>query len=438
MSVKAEGASELSTDKPATTPAAEGGSGAVDTRPAVSPTPVVVLVAGTAGSGKSTLGRALARRLEVPMLDLDTVTNPLLDAVPAETWDGHWLTSPVRESIRAGRYAALLATAGEVLATVNGCVLVAPFTRELSGGQEWRALVEAVGAAPHVVHLVGDPAVLSARRAQRGEDRDAYRQDATAPTPVRVPVVEVDVELSTSQQLTRALVGIGQRNPFPGAPADFGGVYDAVLFDLDGTLVDSTASVIRSWRRFAEELGLSMEALHENHGRTARTLVEALLPQSDVEPGLARIETIEIDDAITVTATPGALKLFADIGLPRRGVVTSGSRRIASARLREAGFTLDTAMVTADDVTVGKPDPEPFLLAAKQLGVPASRCLAVEDAVAGVVAAKAAGCQVLAVEGTVPAPELMQAGADWVVDALDRVRLEDTGGRVSLAAADGT
>jgi len=104
--------------------------------------------------------------------------------------------------------------------------------------------------------------------------------------------------------------------------------------------------------------------------------------------------------------------------------VTSGSIPIATARLRGTDFDIPDVMVTANDITSGKPDPEPFLLAAQKLGVDPKRCLVFEDAPAGISSAKAAGCSVVAVGGTVPDSDL--AGADLVIDALDRVFLSST------------
>src|SRR6185437_16887052 len=99
-----------------------------------------IAVAGAAGSGKSTLGRALATALGLPLLDLDAVTNPLLDRLVGPVLPAHWLAAPHGELIREARYAALRAVAHDVVATAGGAVVVAPFTAELTGGSEWTAL----------------------------------------------------------------------------------------------------------------------------------------------------------------------------------------------------------------------------------------------------------------------------------------------------------
>jgi mannitol-1-/sugar-/sorbitol-6-phosphatase len=172
---------------------------------------LVIAVAGVAGSGKSTLGRALAIALKAPLLDLDALTNPLLDALPADTLGGHWLSSPHRAAIRDGRYAALRSVARDTVTTVGRAVLVAPFTAELAGGAAWDQLVDAVGIRSatglRVVHLTGDEDLFARRRAGRGEVRDRHRRPP-GPVPVAVPVLEVDAELTTDQQVVRVLAAL--------------------------------------------------------------------------------------------------------------------------------------------------------------------------------------------------------------------------------------
>lgn len=387
------------------------------------PESLAVVVAGPAGSGKSTLGRILAAELRAPLVDLDSVTTPLLDALPDDALGGHWLTSPHAGLIRAGRYAALRATAADALSTARRVVVVAPFTAELAGGDDWQAVRDALfPVEPVVIHVDGDPAILASRRAARGAARDAHRPDTPSAAPV-VPVIAVDAELSTGQQLARVLPALGIRRPLDTGAAIFAREFDAVLFDLDGTLVDSTASVARSWRRFAEHFDVSMEALHANHGQPARTLVSLLLPADRHAEALAHVTDLEVADAVGLAPIRGAADFFASVPADRRAIVTSGSVPIATARLAAAGFAHPDVFVTVDDVVNGKPDPEPFLLAAERLGVDPARCLVVEDAPAGIAAARAAGCAVMALTGTTADDEL---GADLVVDGLDAVRLEVT------------
>jgi mannitol-1-/sugar-/sorbitol-6-phosphatase len=393
--------------------------------------PLAVAVAGVAGSGKSTLGRALAAGLRLPLLDLDSITNPLLDRLPGSALDGHWLASPHRAAIRDGRYAALRAVARDAVATAGGAVLVAPFTAEIAGGPDWRRLAGSVAPAEvRLIHLRGDAELLAARRAARGEPRDAHRPAGTDPVTPAVPHLALDAELSPGQQLFRARRALGLRTPVDPHGELFARDFDAVLCDLDGALVDSTASVMRSWSRFARECGVSVRAIEENHGRPARALVEKLLGADRVEAGFALIGALEEADAVTVGPVPGAREFFAGLPEHRRAIVTSGTPAIARARLRAAALPVPRTLVTAADVRRGKPDPEPYLLGAARLGVAPERCLVVEDAPAGVTAARAAGCRVLAVGGTVPYDEL--AAADLVVDGLDRVVVRRHGDALRL------
>jgi sugar-phosphatase len=181
---------------------------------------------------------------------------------------------------------------------------------------------------------------------------------------------------------------------------------DAVLFDLDGTLVDSTASVHRNWRRIATLLGRDGEDLvGQLQGIPGRQVLRI------IEPGLSEERVRELDQALIdgevadiadVVATKGAADLLSAVPDDRWAIVTSGPRRLALARLTAAGLAVPRTLITADDVVTGKPDPAPFRLAAARLGHRPARCLAIEDAPAGIASARAAGCRTLGVLTTYP------------------------------------
>lgn len=180
-----------------------------------------VAIAGVAGSGKSTLGRELAKATGAALLDLDTVTNPLLDRLSQSLFPGHWLASAHAQEIREGRYAALAATAREVRSTAGSVVIVAPFTAELRGGEEFARFRDAVGDDLLFVRLVGDAEVLRRRRAQRDEERDLHRSDDDSVPSPNVAHTDIDIDIDTGQQLERALAAIGfspRRPPSPAQP----------------------------------------------------------------------------------------------------------------------------------------------------------------------------------------------------------------------------
>ena len=188
----------------------------------------------------------------------------------------------------------------------------------------------------------------------------------------------------------------------------------AVLFDMDGTLVDSDAAVERAWTTWAREYGVDVDPI-TLHGRPADTTVRALRPDLDdaaVAAATAYQLDLQYDDLADVVPTPGALDLLAGLSLPW-AVVTSADDRLARARLGAAGIAAPV-LVTVDDISCGKPHPEGFLLAARRLGVEPTRCLVVEDAPAGVAAGRAAGAPVAAlkgVEGDITIADLVELAA---------------------------
>jgi HAD superfamily hydrolase (TIGR01509 family) len=153
----------------------------------------------------------------------------------------------------------------------------------------------------------------------------------------------------------------------------------AVLFDLDGVLVDSTAYVEQQWRRWASARGLRPEPfLRVCHGRRALETIRMAAPDLDAEAEVKAFVPVEDAETTPMGPLPGAVRLLDT--LPKRSwaVATSGVRRIATARLRRAGLPVPPVLVCAEDVTRGKPSPDAYLLAARELGVSPPDCLVVE------------------------------------------------------------
>jgi mannitol-1-/sugar-/sorbitol-6-phosphatase len=190
----------------------------------------------------------------------------------------------------------------------------------------------------------------------------------------------------------------------------------ALLFDMDGVLIDSTPAVARVWHRWAVEHGFDPETVvRVAHGRPSRTTVRELLPDADIERENREVERREIEDLDGVVMLPGVQQLLNSLPAERWTIATSCSRLLAEVRLRAAGLPIPSTMITSSDVKIGKPDPEPYLKAAAKLGFAASDCIVVEDAPAGVRAGKAAGARVIAFLTTMIRRDLEDAGADWIV-----------------------
>jgi mannitol-1-/sugar-/sorbitol-6-phosphatase len=200
-----------------------------------------------------------------------------------------------------------------------------------------------------------------------------------------------------------------------------------LLVDMDGVLVDSTAAVARVWTRWALAHNLDPEyCVQFAHGRKAFDSLQGLLPDADHGTLLADnqwLERAEIEDIADVIALPGAKDLLTGVSPGQIAVVTSATRQLAEVRLRAAALWDHVhAIVTADDIRRGKPDPEPYQKGAAALNLPSSDCVVIEDAPAGTRAGKAAGSRVIAVRTTTPDQELLVAGADWVVNDCSAVR----------------
>jgi sugar-phosphatase len=194
-------------------------------------------------------------------------------------------------------------------------------------------------------------------------------------------------------------------------------ICSALLFDLDGVLVDSTPAVTRVWSRWAIAQGFDPDdVVRKAHGRPSIATIRDYLPDADYEAENSLVEGGELEDLEGVVTLPGACELLKALPPDRWTIVTSCTRALAEARLRASGLPIPQRLVTCNDVKNGKPNPEPYLKGASLLGLSAKDCVVVEDAPAGIRAGKAAGARVIAFRTTAPESELRDAGADWIVE----------------------
>jgi mannitol-1-/sugar-/sorbitol-6-phosphatase len=208
---------------------------------------------------------------------------------------------------------------------------------------------------------------------------------------------------------------------------------DALLFDLDGVLINSTPAVARVWTRWAAKHGFDpAEVVAYAHGRPSLNTIRHLLPNADHEAENRIVERWEIEDVADVVPLPGAVELLASLPAGRWTIVTSCTRDLAEARFRAAGLTVPKAVVTANDIVRGKPDPEPYLKGAALLGFSAARCLVFEDVAAGIQAGRAAGARVVAFTTTLSPEKLREAAPDWILRSCADVRANPEKSPVTL------
>jgi sugar-phosphatase len=179
---------------------------------------------------------------------------------------------------------------------------------------------------------------------------------------------------------------------------------DAMIFDMDGVVVDSGDVYAKHWRLWGERHGLDFDKdiAHVHPGRPPADTVRVVAPHLDAEAeSIAFNDALDTDDGDdSIGAMPGAAELLASLPSGRWTIATSAFRDIAKQWLTHVGLPVPPALVTVDDVEHGKPSPDPYLRAAELLGYEPTRCVVVEDAPAGITAAKAAGATVLALRTT--------------------------------------
>jgi mannitol-1-/sugar-/sorbitol-6-phosphatase len=208
----------------------------------------------------------------------------------------------------------------------------------------------------------------------------------------------------------------------------------AILFDMDGVLIDSAPAVERVWRIWAKAHGLDPAlVVAQAHGRRSIETIRAVAPAMDAEKENVVVEQMEIEDKDGVTALPGAARLLAQLPDDRFAIVTSATRPLAVARLGYAGLPVPRYTITADDVVNGKPSPEPYLKGAALLGVAPIDCVVFEDTPTGIASARASAMQAVALQTTYPAHELQ--AADAIVASLADVKVELRGEEILLHVA---
>src|SRR5450631_3144371 len=207
---------------------------------------------------------------------------------------------------------------------------------------------------------------------------------------------------------------------------------DAIIFDLDGVLVDSNGIAERHLRAWTDRHGVSFDHIASlHHGRTTVETIRLVAPHLDAKIEADLLEGAEAVDTDALVAFAGAAQLLAGLPRERWAIATSGTRQTATIRLSHVGLPLPNVLVTADDVSAGKPSPEPYLLAVKRLGIDPTRCVVIEDAPAGIASARAAGARIVGVTSTNSAHNL--AGADVIVGRLADLRVVANNGTLVVA-----
>jgi mannitol-1-/sugar-/sorbitol-6-phosphatase len=204
-----------------------------------------------------------------------------------------------------------------------------------------------------------------------------------------------------------------------------------ILFDMDGVLVSSLGSVERSWERWALARGIDPRlAIGTAHGRRAIETVRMLRPDLNDMEELAWLERMEIEDNVGVETLGGVERILEQLPEKYWTVVTSATEKLARSRMEHGGLRVPTHIVSAETVTHGKPDPEPYRRGAELLGLEPAECLVIEDSASGATAGHAAGCRVLATLYSHSIESLRDA--DWIVRSLDEVHVRVASNRLEV------
>lgn len=176
-----------------------------------------------------------------------------------------------------------------------------------------------------------------------------------------------------------------------------------LLFDMDGTLVESNSDVEKIWAAWCEARNIDLASvLAICHGVRSQDTIQKIAPHLDLAEELALLEKLEIELTVTANSIENAKKVLESLNPQSWALVTSASKLVAEHRMRLSNLPLPQFAVFSEDVTRGKPNPEPYLLGAQRLGLAAEDCIAFEDAPAGIKSAQAAGCKVIQIGGTEP------------------------------------
>jgi sugar-phosphatase len=208
---------------------------------------------------------------------------------------------------------------------------------------------------------------------------------------------------------------------------------NAILFDLDGVLLDSTSCIERHWQEWAEKHGLDLKTVLENaHGVRTIETIRLVAPHLDAKREAYEFTANEILDTEGVVAIPGAKELMSELHVDTWAIVTSGGFDLVQARLKKAGIPMPKFIVTGDDVSQGKPSPIPYLTGADKVGVSFENCVVIEDAPIGINAGKAAKMRVIGIASTHSKNELLNTGIDFLVENLKDIHLAENGQNQSI------